>query len=264
MDFAALPDTSDKFDTELAMLSACGSDAELMTTFRGLLESHGVSAFSVSSKRAGGTAPKVHINTLPEAVRNICDGLFLMDRHPITKIAGEQRLPFPLASGRELFEDDLLALSWFDSIEAALSDFTLVCIPVWSTDKQTFAFLLAVDQASFGAAELLVLQTICQTYVIETDRIGQSTRSGKSDYILTARERECLQLSSQGLTEKRIALSIDISPNTVRVHIENAKRRLGAANKSHAIVLAVIHREIDLPAAAQAAPQTQSVAAYAS
>lgn len=264
MNFATLSDASDKFDTELIQLAGCASSGELQTTFRGLLETHGVSAFSVSSKRTGATAPKVHISTLPEAVRSICDGLFLMNRHPLTKLASEQRLPLPLEAGRALFEDDPLAQSWFDCIEAALDDRTLVCIPVWSADKQTFAFLLAVDEAAFGAAELLVLQTICQAYVIENERIQQSAGLKKSDYILTARERECLQLSSLGLTEKRIALSIDISPNTVRVHIENAKRRLGAANKSHAIVLAVVHREIDLPAKAQVASQAESSAALAS
>ena len=40
-----------------------------------------------------------------------------------------------------------------------------------------------------------------------------------------------------GLSEKAIATTLSISPNTVRVHVENIKRRLGAKNKTHAIAM---------------------------
>ena len=54
------------------------------------------------------------------------------------------------------------------------------------------------------------------------------------------RERACLVLSGKGQSEKEIAQFLEISPNTVRVHIENVKRKLGAENKSHAIVLSLL------------------------
>jgi DNA-binding CsgD family transcriptional regulator len=64
--------------------------------------------------------------------------------------------------------------------------------------------------------------------------------------LLTRRERDCLILSGKGLSEKEVAQHLDISPNTVRVHIENVKRKLAAANKSHAIVLSMLCGETDL------------------
>ena len=64
--------------------------------------------------------------------------------------------------------------------------------------------------------------------------------------VLTSRERDCLVLSGRGHTEKEVAQQLDISPNTVRVHIENIKRKLGASNKSHAIVLALVIGETQL------------------
>jgi DNA-binding CsgD family transcriptional regulator len=64
--------------------------------------------------------------------------------------------------------------------------------------------------------------------------------------ILTRRERDCLVLSGRGHSEKEVAQQLSISPNTVRVHIENIKRKLGAANKSHAIVLSLFLGETDL------------------
>lgn len=64
--------------------------------------------------------------------------------------------------------------------------------------------------------------------------------------MLTPRERDCLVLTGQGHSEKEVALALDISPNTVRVHIEKIKRKLGASNKSHALILALIAGEMEL------------------
>jgi DNA-binding CsgD family transcriptional regulator len=55
--------------------------------------------------------------------------------------------------------------------------------------------------------------------------------------ILTSRETEIAALTARGLSEKEIAHMLVISPNTVRVHIENIKRQLGARNKTHAIAM---------------------------
>ncbi|MDQ8699892.1 helix-turn-helix transcriptional regulator [Hyphomicrobium sp. LHD-15] len=64
--------------------------------------------------------------------------------------------------------------------------------------------------------------------------------------LLTRRERDCLVLSGRGNSEKEVAQKLDISPNTVRVHIENIKRKLGAANKSHALILSLLSGETEL------------------
>lgn len=64
--------------------------------------------------------------------------------------------------------------------------------------------------------------------------------------MLTKRERDCLLLSGQGHSEKEVAQHLAISPNTVRVHIENVKRKLGASNKAHAIVLSLLKGEVAL------------------
>jgi DNA-binding CsgD family transcriptional regulator len=53
-------------------------------------------------------------------------------------------------------------------------------------------------------------------------------------------------LSGRGCSEKEVAQELDISPNTVRVHIENIKRKLGAANKSHALILSLLAGETEL------------------
>jgi DNA-binding CsgD family transcriptional regulator len=76
------------------------------------------------------------------------------------------------------------------------------------------------------------------------EEISVSTQKRRD--LLTRRERDCLILSGRGHSEKEVAQQLDISPNTVRVHIENIKRKLGAANKSHALILALLTGETEL------------------
>jgi DNA-binding CsgD family transcriptional regulator len=79
-----------------------------------------------------------------------------------------------------------------------------------------------------------------------TTILEERTAVVKRRDILTRRERDCLVLSGRGHSEKEVAQQLDISPNTVRVHIENIKRKLGAANKSHALILSLISGETEL------------------
>ena len=70
--------------------------------------------------------------------------------------------------------------------------------------------------------------------------------------ILTKREREILGLLAMGDTGEQIAAQLFISPNTVRTHTQNAREKLGATTRSHAIALALGAGEISfelLPAA---------------
>jgi LuxR family quorum-sensing system transcriptional regulator CciR len=63
---------------------------------------------------------------------------------------------------------------------------------------------------------------------------------------LTPRERECLILTSCGLNERQIGAALGISMNTVRVHIRNLRKTLGATNKPNAVVIALLKHEIAL------------------
>jgi DNA-binding NarL/FixJ family response regulator len=52
---------------------------------------------------------------------------------------------------------------------------------------------------------------------------------------LTAREREVLQLVSQGLSNKLIARELQVSEHTVKFHISSIFGKLGAASRTEAI-----------------------------
>lgn len=66
---------------------------------------------------------------------------------------------------------------------------------------------------------------------------------------LTGREREILQLIAQGLSLEAIAGQLVVSPETVRTHLSNARRKLGARNRTEAVVEAMRTAQIRMPEA---------------
>jgi DNA-binding CsgD family transcriptional regulator len=72
-------------------------------------------------------------------------------------------------------------------------------------------------------------------------RVGDRRRAVR----LTARERELLTLVARGSSAAKIAEFTVLSPQTVRTHLRNAMKKLGADTRAHAVALAIELREID-------------------
>lgn len=53
---------------------------------------------------------------------------------------------------------------------------------------------------------------------------------------LSKRQRQVMRLICKGLTNKRIAKRLGISPGTVKLHASSIYRRLGVENRAQAIV----------------------------
>jgi len=64
--------------------------------------------------------------------------------------------------------------------------------------------------------------------------------------VLTRREREVFDLLANGLPGEEVAAQLFLSPETVRTHVRNGMRKLGARTRVHAIALAVRLHEISL------------------
>ncbi len=65
-----------------------------------------------------------------------------------------------------------------------------------------------------------------------------SSGDGQAIAALTARERGVLDCIVQGMTNKQIARTLDISPATVKAHVERIIGKLGVADRTQAAVLA--------------------------
>ncbi len=59
------------------------------------------------------------------------------------------------------------------------------------------------------------------------------------DSMLTRRERDVLALAGRGLTNQEIADELFISPRTVKSTLHRACARLGAHNRTQAVILAI-------------------------
>ncbi len=55
---------------------------------------------------------------------------------------------------------------------------------------------------------------------------------------LTPREWECLRLTAQGHREAEVADLLRVKPSTVRYHLRNVERKLGASTRTHAVAIA--------------------------
>jgi LuxR family transcriptional regulator, quorum-sensing system regulator BjaR1 len=64
--------------------------------------------------------------------------------------------------------------------------------------------------------------------------------------ILSDRERDVLSWAARGKTTRDTSEILKISTETVDTHLMNARRKLGATNKSHAIALAIVNGHIDV------------------
>jgi DNA-binding CsgD family transcriptional regulator len=56
---------------------------------------------------------------------------------------------------------------------------------------------------------------------------------------LTPRGFECLSWAAYGCSDKEIALELGCTHDTVRFHIKNLVRKLGASNRTHAVAVAI-------------------------
>lgn len=56
---------------------------------------------------------------------------------------------------------------------------------------------------------------------------------------LSGRERDCLTHAAQGLSTKRIAARLGVAEPTVNLHLDNARRKIGAANRVETAARAV-------------------------
>ncbi|MGG7645048.1 response regulator transcription factor [Rhodovulum sp. YNF3179] len=60
---------------------------------------------------------------------------------------------------------------------------------------------------------------------------------------LTPKERDVLAGLCEGMSNKEISIQLDISLETVKMHVRNLMKKLGAKNRTHAVLIALEHRQ---------------------
>ncbi|RSV05220.1 helix-turn-helix domain-containing protein [Sphingomonas koreensis] len=71
------------------------------------------------------------------------------------------------------------------------------------------------------------------------EAIARSSRTHRShDEMLTGRQRQVLDGLSRGMTNRQIAKSLMVTERTVKAHVKELMRRLGASNRTQVVAIA--------------------------
>ena len=82
-------------------------------------------------------------------------------------------------------------------------------------------------------------QPVLQLVASFLDQKLQLLGAEAEELFLSSRELECLGLVARGMRTKSIASELGLQPVTVELYLKNARAKLGAATREHAVFLAV-------------------------
>ncbi len=102
-------------------------------------------------------------------------------------------------------------------------------VPLDATAAQLQAAVVAAAQG------LITLPAAFADRLYEPRPVVGTVTLGSLDEPLTAREREVLELVSQGLSNKLIARRLQISEHTVKFHVSSISAKLGASSRTDAV-----------------------------
>jgi DNA-binding NarL/FixJ family response regulator len=118
-----------------------------------------------------------------------------------------------------------------------------------------------IDEAVNSGARALVLKMSPVEHLADAIRAAAAGRNyvdasvasmvdrsrAKGVRRISRREAQILGLLAGGRTTEQVAGQLFLSPETVKTHVRNAIRNLGARGRLHAVILALTNGEIDLP-----------------
>jgi DNA-binding CsgD family transcriptional regulator len=88
------------------------------------------------------------------------------------------------------------------------------------------------------------LRSVANLDALSDQRPGRTRRSGCER--LSRKERLVLAELARGQSTDEIGVVLSVSPHTVRTHVKNLMRKLGARTRAHAVAIALSERAIDL------------------
>ncbi len=185
-------------------------------------------------------------------------GLHAMLPSSDIEIVGESLVPD--IAREELSESDVVVIAdevlLEDAVRMMPRDEMSALVVMANNEQKAFSLLRDLRIQSWGIVPATVSALYLQATVISVAQGSvtfpntllsqslreeplhvQSVHEEDSDEVLTMREREVLELVSQGLSNKLIARHLQISEHTVKFHISSVSAKLGAASRTDAVRL---------------------------
>jgi DNA-binding NarL/FixJ family response regulator len=102
-------------------------------------------------------------------------------------------------------------------------------LPLDASPEEFSAVLHALAEGLWAGSPALIRG------LLEQHRLPNLAEAEQVVDPLTDRERQVLQLTAQGLANKQIAASLEISENTVKFHLSSLYAKLGATSRTEAV-----------------------------
>ncbi|BCG73968.1 hypothetical protein MesoLj113a_51260 [Mesorhizobium sp. 113-1-2] len=129
---------------------------------------------------------------------------------------------------------------WEALSEARIND--ALCSTSYGADGTIASLHLGFHERDFTADESFAIQ---MAGLVLTERLMDlATPPPTATVRLTVRERDSLALVAEGKTDWEISVILGIADATVRFHVDNARRKLGAVNRAQAVARLVNQRLI--------------------
>jgi LuxR family quorum sensing-dependent transcriptional regulator len=215
------------------------SPAEVWRALKSFAEPLGFTHLSVLSPMdaaAEKLKPHVIYADAPAAFFDAFDDRKLLRHHPLVQQALVSSEPFTTRQiqASDLTPEQAKALEFIGTQLNLTAGFI---VPV----RRNGALLGIVSyggvNCSLGPIERSILHLLAHTALVHALEVKDVKDMPPAN--LSPRELQCLQWASRGKTDAEIGVILGISARTARFHIENAKRKLGAATRVQAVAEAM-------------------------
>ncbi|MGI9478219.1 MAG: helix-turn-helix transcriptional regulator [Hyphomicrobiaceae bacterium] len=184
----------------------------------------------------------------PKRQIELCARLQAAGEHPVMSHVTHTMLPFFVRDLPDALRKTDLQKEYWQAFACDLDN--ALVLPIYIS-KELRGIVLVAGEAADTSLEAVHEIHAAVFYVVGRWLKLRRASDDKSESValdatLSKRERECLILAARGLSEKQIARTLLISPNTVRIHATNANKKLLARSKSHAIAIAIANGQIPL------------------
>ncbi|QEX23041.1 hypothetical protein FRZ61_29760 [Hypericibacter adhaerens] len=142
---------------------------------------------------------------------------------------------------------------WDAMSEAGMHD--ALCSTAYGPDRKVASLHLGFPHDSFAPDEVAAIQMAGLMLTERIMEIGEPP-AVEGGSLLTPRERDCLAYVAEGKSDWEIAKILGISQVTAKFHVDNARRKLGAVNRAHAVARFVSWGMMDPGLAAERSRRT--------
>jgi len=216
---------------------AAGEIWRTLKIFAGSLGFTHLSVLSPLDASAKKLAPHLIYIDAPANFVDTFDQRALLHHHPLIQQALTSSDPFTVreVQARGLTAEQRKVLEF---VAAELDLKAGFVVPVRRADEMLGVVMFGGLRCRLGAIERSILHLLAHAAVVRAIDLKQAPKKPAAGD-LSPRECQCLQWASQGKTDSEIGVILGISARTARFHIENAKRKLGAATRVQAVAEAM-------------------------